>query len=296
VSVAVPHPDRPRISVIVPVYNDRDVLPTCLAALARQTLPTSEFEVLVVDNASTEPLGDLSARFPTVRFESESKPGSYAARNRGISASRGEMIAFTDADCIPRADWLECGVRRLEANRTLGLVGGAIQVFPRDPQHLTPTEVYEKGCALIQDVYVGVFKFAATANLFTFRSVLDDVGWFDAELKAGGDWEWGMRVSAKYAVELGDDVVVTHPARHTFRERARKARRTAGGLYGVTQSAAVAPAVWQMAPDHVPPRQPARARDRPRRGGRAAGRHLGGDLSNRARWNAASRMSCLPWE
>lgn len=221
--------------MIVPVYNDRDVLPTCLEALARQTLPTSEFEVLVVDNASTEPLGDLSARFPMVRFESESKPGSYAARNRGISASRGEMIAFTDADCIPRADWLEHGVRRLEANRTLGLVGGAIQVFPRDPQHLTPTEVYEKGCALIQDVYVGVFKFAATANLFTFRSVLDDVGWFDAELKAGGDWEWGMRVSAKYPVELGDDVVVTHPARHTFRERARKARRTAGGLYGVTQ-------------------------------------------------------------
>jgi len=221
--------------VIVPVYNDRDVLPICLEALARQTFPACDFEVLVVDNGSTEPLGDLPARFPKVRFESESKPGSYAARNRGILLSRGEVIAFTDADCIPRADWLERGIGELEANPALGLLGGRIHVFPRDPQHLTPTEVYEKGCALVQDAYIGMFKFAATANVFTFRSVLDDVGWFDAELKAGGDWEWGTRVSAKYPVALGKDVVVTHPARHTFRERARKARRTAGGLYGVTQ-------------------------------------------------------------
>lgn len=229
------HPAHPRVSVIVPVYNDRDVLSTCLEALAHQTFPACDFEVLVVDNGSTEPLGDLPARFPEVRFESEPKPGSYAARNRGILCSRGEMIAFTDADCIPRADWIERGVAQLEATPALGLLGGAVNVFPRDPLHMTPTEIYEKGCAIMQDVYIGRFKFAATANVFTFRKVLDDVGWFDAELKSGGDWEWGTRVSAKYPMAFGNDVVVSHPARHTFRERARKARRIAAGLYGMTQ-------------------------------------------------------------
>src|SRR5690554_2984846 len=94
------------ISVIIPTYKDWERLALCLQALENQSFKPSNFEIIVINNLP----GDL----PPAAFKlpknavlvDEGKPGSYAARNTGIGMAKGEILAFTDSDCIPHKDWL----------------------------------------------------------------------------------------------------------------------------------------------------------------------------------------------
>mgnify|MGYP003598227545 FL=1 len=98
----------PDCAVIIPHYNDTRRLDRCLAALSAQDLEGAE--VVVVDNASSEPLDALMARYPAVRFVTESRRGAALARNRGVRETVAPHLFFLDADCIPAADWLMAGV------------------------------------------------------------------------------------------------------------------------------------------------------------------------------------------
>ncbi|MHB1261318.1 MAG: glycosyltransferase family 2 protein [Thermoplasmatota archaeon] len=221
----------PFLSVIVPVYNDVARLRLLLEALRVQTYPAGRFEVLVVDNASTEDVqGTVRAAGPPFVALHEGRPGSYAARNRALAQAQGEVLAFTDGDCIPAPDWLERGVAALEADPSAGLVAGRIEVFPRGRRR-TLVERYEMVYAFPQERFAREQHFGATANVFTRRAVMDRVGPFNAALKSGGDREWGQRVhAAGLPVVYAADVVVRHPARRTFREYEGKVRRIVGGM------------------------------------------------------------------
>ena len=119
------------VSVIIPVYNDGERLRSCLQALAQQTYPTDCYEVIVVDNGSDARanIQGIVQQFEGTISEFESTPGSYAARNKGISIAKGEIIAFTDADCIPTSNWIEKGVAHLQETVNCGLVGGKYRDF-----------------------------------------------------------------------------------------------------------------------------------------------------------------------
>jgi len=93
-------------SVIIPVLNERDHIARCLASLARQKLDRERFEILVVDNGSTDGTRELLAHHPDIRVLDEPKRDPYAARNRGIDAATGRVLAFTDGDCAVDDDWL----------------------------------------------------------------------------------------------------------------------------------------------------------------------------------------------
>jgi len=97
----------PFVSVIIPVYNDPIRLRTCLQALEEQTYPKSMYAVIVVDNGSDESIEPIVAEFSQMKTSYEPHPRSYAARNKSLSPARGEVIAFTDSDCIPAPDWIE---------------------------------------------------------------------------------------------------------------------------------------------------------------------------------------------
>lgn len=220
------------VSVIIPVYNDGERLRLCLAALAAQTYPASRFEVIVVDNAADESLAELSRAYPWLKLAREPRPGSYAARNTGLSLAVGDVLAFTDADCIPAPDWLEQGGARLSAEANCGLVAGRIRVFFRDPARPTAVELHESLHAFPQHKYVSEARYGATANLFTRRAVFEHVGPFNDQLKSGGDQEWGNRVhAAGYRQVYCEEAAVGHPARRSFRELFRKVTRVTGGHY-----------------------------------------------------------------
>ena len=224
---------RPFVSVIVPVFNDAERLKTCLEALEAQTYPKSLYEVIVVDNASDEgqDIQGVVAQFSQAIAAYESKPGSYAARNRGIALAKGEVIAFTDADCIPCHQWIEAGVNCLQ-DPNCGLVAGEIEIFFKDPSRPTPVELYESIAAFHQKQWLEQEHFGATANLFTWKKVIDRVGKFDATLKSAGDREWGNRVATfGYEQSYTSDAYVAHPARSSLKQVYLKNMRIIGGLY-----------------------------------------------------------------
>ncbi len=216
------------VSVIIPVYNDAARLKLCLEALTAQHY--SNFEVIVVDNGSTDQEVERVCRGFDVTFVTEHKVGSYAARNRGVALAKGGVLAFTDADCIPEPQWLTQGVKRLR-EPDCGLVAGRIRVFAQDPKRPTTVELYEVALAFPQQTHVENSHYGATANVFTTKAVFADVGLFNERLKSGGDKEWGQRVAAAgYSVVYAHEACIHHPARRTFAELHKKARRTVGGL------------------------------------------------------------------
>lgn len=224
------------VSVIIPVFNDGERLRLCLAALAGQTYGRSRFEIIVVDNGSDdfEQIKAIVAAYDNAVLVVEPTPGSYAARNRGLGLATGEAIAFTDADCIPATDWLERGVARLRQETNCGQVVGRVNLFFADPKRPTAVELYESLTAFPQERLLRDQHGGATANVFTWRQVIDHVGPFDTRLKSNGDLEWGRRVlNAGFQQVYADEVQVDHPARRSLGELYRRTVRLAGGYYDV---------------------------------------------------------------
>lgn len=222
--------EPPYVSVIIPVYNNASGLKLCLDALAAQTYPATRFEVIVVDNGSTDDVADVVAQFPRVRFFHEARPGSYAARNAGLSVATGDIMAFTDSDCIPDTRWVEGGVTTLCQTEGCGLLGGAISFTYQSPEGPSTPELCDAVFDLDQQRFLALGRFACTANVFTWARVIQDVGPFDAQMKSVGDRDFGNRVAAGgYALVYSQAAHVRHPARGTVRELVQKRRRVAGG-------------------------------------------------------------------
>lgn len=220
------------MSVIVPVWNDAARLDGCLRALEAQTYPAHLYEVVVVDNDSAEAVGPVVARYSRARVVREPRPGSYAARNAGLMHTRGEVVAFTDADCLPAPDWVEKGVASLARGGARSVVAGRIEVFARAGGRPNAVEQYETLFALAQGEFVRRYGFGATANLFAWRHAFERAGPFLAEVKSGGDLEWGRRAAGcGYSVEYDEEVCVRHPARASLSQLYSKMVRTAGGLH-----------------------------------------------------------------
>jgi glycosyltransferase involved in cell wall biosynthesis len=219
------------VSVIIPVYNDAERLGLCLRALSVQTYPQDHYEVIVIDNDSAESIAPVVAAFAHVRVAFEGYRGPAAARNRGIAEARGDIIAFTDSDCIPAPDWIQQGVTYLHSVPNCGLVAGKVEIFAADPQHPNAVELYEQLTAYDQKRYLQESRFGATANVFTFKSVIEDVGTLNPKMEIyREDVEWGQRVfAAGYAQVYGETAVVAHPARRTLSDLSKKLARTVGG-------------------------------------------------------------------
>lgn len=224
---------NPFVSVIIPVFNDAKRLETCLKALENQTYLKSLYEVIVIDNNSDESIEETVSQYSQALATYESRPGSYTARNKGISLAKGEVIAFTDSDCVPALDWIAKGVANLLSVPNCGLVAGKIELFFKNPDQPTPVELYESlEMSFPQERSLAKQNYGVTANLFTFKSVIDDVGFFDDTLKSCGDRQWGQRVfAAGYKQIYADDVYVAHPARHSFKQLYKRVTRITGGRY-----------------------------------------------------------------
>jgi glycosyltransferase involved in cell wall biosynthesis len=94
------------ISVVVPAFNAEKTIDSCLVALAKQTVPEDRYEVIVVDDGSIDGTA-ARAEKRGVRILRQTNQGAAAARNHGAREARGELVLFTDADCVPAANWIE---------------------------------------------------------------------------------------------------------------------------------------------------------------------------------------------
>lgn len=222
----------PFVSVIIPVKNDPERLKVCLDMIERQTYPADRFEVIVVDNNSDESIEPIVACYPHARALTESTPGPAAARNRGIDAATGTVLAFTDADCLPVEAWLTKGVESIQSLPNAGLIAGQIAYSFQDADRLNGVEYYEKLRGFDQESAARWGNFSATANMFAHKSVFERVGGFDIDLMTAEDLEWGQRCAAAgYAVGYSRDAAITHPARHTLAALRRQLTARFAGHY-----------------------------------------------------------------
>jgi glycosyltransferase involved in cell wall biosynthesis len=241
--------ELPFVSVIVPVYNDAAGLAGCLRALGCQTYPADRYEVIVVDNGPDVAVAPVVAdTLPRAHVIIEPRPGSYAARNRGLAVARGELLAFTDSDCVPAPDWLEEGARALLRAPDCGLVAGRIAVsFAREAAP-SAVETFSAMTARRQDHFISIDHFGETANLFTRRTVVDKVGPFEPALRSRGDVVFGHRVfAAGFGQLYADRAVVAHPAVRTLGALCRRTARLVGGKRDVRRYLAARLAVTRTA-------------------------------------------------
>lgn len=227
--------NQPLVSVIIPVWNSTKNLKCCLDLLARQSY--QNFEVIVVNNGEdSSSLIDLVSKFDFCKYAREDFPTSYAARNKGLSLAKGEIVAFTDSDCLPTENWIEQGVTSLTNLKKLGIIGGEIRTFSHS---LKPSSIekFEMLLLLKQKQYVEHWLFAATANVFTYKKIFSQIGYFNRELRSAGDLEWCRRAYyAGFQMKYSHSTIVDHPTQKTLLKFLRKLRRVRGGLFDVRTS------------------------------------------------------------
>jgi GT2 family glycosyltransferase len=231
----------PKVSVVIPHYQDLAGLELCLASLARQTYPRDGFEIIVSDNVS--PVGEAAvaavvgslARLVTCR-----ERGAGPNRNAGVAASSGEILAFIDSDCQAEPEWLANGVAGLAH---FDFVGGRVKVLVDDPARLTPAEAFEAVFAFDFETYINMKGFTGAGNMLCPRSLFDRVGGFRVGLSE--DLEWSHRArDAGFRLGYVSDAVVGHPARRTWPELREKWRRVNAETYGLSRGRPMAAARW----------------------------------------------------
>ncbi|MFN3938913.1 MAG: glycosyltransferase family 2 protein, partial [Gemmobacter sp.] len=164
-----------RISVVIPHLNQPAMLARCLDSLWGGTRRPDQ--VFVVDNGSTALPAAVVAAYPGTVLLQEPTPGPGPARNRGVAASDGTVLAFIDADCIASPDWLAAAEAEL-ADPGAAILGGDVRIALTDPARLTMLEAYESIYAYRMDRYIAEQGFTGTGNLVVRRAVFEDVGPF----------------------------------------------------------------------------------------------------------------------
>ena len=218
-----------KVSVVIPVYNDPIGLQDTLESLVEQNFPRDQYEIIVADNGSTKKTLDVAKNYVNkypqlVKFVIEDKiQSSYAARNKGISVAKGELISFIDADMTIRENWLI----------------KIISIFQDvDPDYLgCKVRVYAKNKSLasLYNVCNGFnvksrmsnLHYAPTCCLTVKKKVLNKEGYFDSRLKSGGDTEFGERVwnTGSYKFHYAENIIMYHPAREKLSKLIRKTIR-----------------------------------------------------------------------
>jgi GT2 family glycosyltransferase len=176
----------PRISVVVPTRGRPLALLDCVDALCSQEPPEGGFEIVVVDDG-----GGVPALTEEVRVVAGEGAGPAAARNRGIDAARGEVIAFTDDDCRPSSQWLRELDAALRRGRAAAVAGSTVNGVAED--------VFAEASQLVLEAAHEHFSrggepgFAASCNLAVRAEDIRALGGFDRRLRYAEDRELCLR-------------------------------------------------------------------------------------------------------
>jgi glycosyltransferase involved in cell wall biosynthesis len=203
------------VSVVVPARNAAATLGDCLLALRAQTYSCERFEVILVDDGSTDTTVSVASRFAGVRVLQIPPSGPAAARNRGVEVSRGDIVLFTDADCAPDPDWVETMLAPF-----------------KDPQVVASKGTYRSEqrswtARFVQKEYEGRYEIMRRRETIDFvdtyaaayrRDALLDVGGFDESFPVASveDQELSFRIARRGArMVFAPGAVVRH--RHADR-------------------------------------------------------------------------------
>ncbi|MFL6589106.1 MAG: glycosyltransferase [Chthoniobacterales bacterium] len=210
-----PLPSYPSVSVIVCSYNGAKTLGPCLESLGKLDYP--HYEVILVDDGSTDNTREIAERFPDVRYVHQTNHGLSHARNHGAAIAKGEIFAYTDSDCMADPDWLYYLLSTLLSGDYAGVGGpnvsppaqnwvqACVAAAPGGPSHVLLTDT--------------VAEHIPGCNMAWYRWAFESIGGFDPEYhKAGDDVDFCWRVQqAGHAIAFSPTAVVWHYRRFTLR-------------------------------------------------------------------------------
>ena len=208
--------EAPSVSVIVCSYNGGRTLARCLESLGKINYPN--YEVILVDDGSTDNTAEIAAKFPKVRYLHQSNHGLSHARNTGANAAKGEVFAYTDSDCMADPDWLYYLIGTLTSSDYAGVGGpnvspparnsiqACVAAAPGGPSHVLLTDT--------------VAEHIPGCNMAFYRWAFENVGGFDPEYrKAGDDVDFCWRLQqAGFVIAFSPTAIVWHHRRFTLRE------------------------------------------------------------------------------
>ncbi len=215
---ALPHrrlAHAPFVSVIVCSYNGGRTLAACLDSLGKLNYP--DYEIVLVDDGSTDDTRDIAEQFPHVRYIYQENHGLSHARNTGAAAAKGEVFAYTDSDCMADVDWLYYLIGTLVSGDYAGVGGpnvtppaqnwiqACVAAAPGGPSHVLLTDTIAEhipGC-----------------NMAFYRWAFENIGGFDPEYhKAGDDVDFCWRLQqAGCVIAFSPTALVWHHRRFTLR-------------------------------------------------------------------------------
>ncbi len=166
---------KPQISVIVPAYNEEKYIGKCLDSLTNQDLDKNLYEILVIDNNSTDKTGTVALAYPVKMFLEKRKGVAYT-RSLGVEKSQGQIIAFTDSDCIVPKNWISNFLAKFAKDPKLDAAGGVFAFYD--------------GNKFLKTLALKTQKFTwhlSGGNMAIRRKSLSQIGGFEPLVHAGED-------------------------------------------------------------------------------------------------------------
>jgi glycosyltransferase AglI len=220
--------DKNFISVVIPVYKDPKGIKDTLDSLKNQTLDKKNFEIIIANDGGDKQTEKICKKYDVKVVTLNPNRGSYAARDRALEESKGEHIAFIDADMTVEPNWLKTGLNWLNK---CDYIGGKVLINNKNLKTLA--HYFEYISAFDFKRKVGIYHYAGAGNLFVKRDLIEKMGGFDKRLSSGGDVEFGNRIfnTNKYKICYADNVIAIHPPKDKYSLIKKYIRVKMGTIY-----------------------------------------------------------------
>ena len=206
------------ISVIIPAYNAEKLLSAWLGALLNQSIDASGYEIIVVDDGSSDNTGVVVKGFKSVQLLSQKNQGPAAARNEGVKHAKGNIVLFTDSDCVPNRDWIEQMILPFKRDNGIAGVKGTYRTKQRSlAARFVQIEYEDKYDLLRKSKYI---DFIDTYSAAFKKDVFVEFGGYDTSfpLACAEDVELSFRMSSKgYKMVYNPKAIVFHTHPSSFR-------------------------------------------------------------------------------
>ncbi|HYM00869.1 MAG TPA: glycosyltransferase family 2 protein [Blastocatellia bacterium] len=211
-----------KFSVVIPAYNEAEMIEKAVAALLEQNIPRDQFEIIVVDNASTDDTREAARRAGADLVVYEGVKGTNIARQSGVLASHGEIVAFLDADCQPQPNWLRRIEKLLNQPGVSAVSGPYDYGFPRFRQimaNLYFDFIFRHADRVLYTLFRRKAGIMLGGNFASRREYLDKIGGLPPMKFYGDDAAIGITLAAQIGkVSFTRELIVRSSPRRMERE------------------------------------------------------------------------------
>lgn len=184
----------PLISVIIPAYNEEKYLGNCLQSLKKQTISKDKYEIVVVDNGSTDNTTGVAKQFRVKIIKYQKDHNISSVRHHGVKYSHGDILAFTDADITVPDNWLELLLKNFRETKAI-CIGGS--TMPDQTTTIPRFLFWFYGIMWSLNHKIGKTLLWGS-NMAIYKKNYYEIGGFDPSMKVSEDWDLGLRLQKKY--------------------------------------------------------------------------------------------------